>query len=246
MQLIVFIPKPVLSGLSGLDPVISDSIDRLILRVCEHLKVTSVVVTHDMRSMRRVGQRVFFLHQGRIHTTGTPEGLFQSTDPLVHRFVNGISTPETLTNLSGLVENFNRISGQSLATLDSLNQFVETNTQPLNAAVANLEAFSGQLNTVATELHHMVATNRTDIRDAIQSIESATHQISLLSSDLQDGKGIVGSLLKNETLKEDFLETLHNLGSLSSNLSRHGLLWKPRLPKPPSSTAVYTGRNPLR
>ncbi len=79
---------------SGLDPVISDSIDRLILRVCEHLKVTSVVVTHDMRSMRRVGKRVFFLNQGRIHTTGTPEGLFQSTDPLVHRFVNGISTPE--------------------------------------------------------------------------------------------------------------------------------------------------------
>ncbi len=79
---------------SGLDPVISDSIDRLILRVCEHLKVTSVVVTHDMRSMRRVGKRVFFLNQGRIHTTGTPEGLFQSTDPLVHRFVNGISTSE--------------------------------------------------------------------------------------------------------------------------------------------------------
>lgn len=183
----------------------------------------------------------------------TAAGLILRVDDIVKTLNTAIAridqlllNEQTLTNLSGLVENFNRISWQSLATLDSLNQFVETNTQPLSATVANLEAFSGQLNTVATELHHMVATNRTDIRDAIQSIESATHQISLLSSDLQDGKGMVGSLLKNETLKEDFLETLHNLGSLSSNLSRHGLLWKPRLPKPPSSTAVYTGRNPLR
>ena len=153
---------------------------------------------------------------------------------------------QTLTNLSGLVENFNRISGQSLATLDSLNQFVQTNTQPLSATVANLEAFSGQLNTVATELHHMVTSNRTDIHEAIQSVESATRQISLLSSDLQDGKGMIGSLLKNETLKEEFLDTLHNLGTLSSNLSRHGLLWKPRFPKPSPGNAAYTGRNPLR
>ena len=57
---------------------------------------------------------------------------------------------------------------------------------------------------------------------------------------------MIGSLLKNETLKEEFLDTLHNLGTLSSNLSRHGLLWKPRFPKPSPGNAAYTGRNPLR
>jgi len=52
------------------------------------------VVTHDMRSARRVGQRVYLLHEGRIHASGTPEELFNSKDPIVQRFVNGISDPQ--------------------------------------------------------------------------------------------------------------------------------------------------------
>ncbi|MBM3833467.1 MAG: ABC transporter ATP-binding protein [Verrucomicrobia bacterium] len=79
---------------TGLDPIVSDSIDQLILRVCECLKVTSVVVTHDMRSTRRVGQRILMLHDGKIYTTGAPDEIFQSRDPIVHRFVNGISDPK--------------------------------------------------------------------------------------------------------------------------------------------------------
>jgi phospholipid/cholesterol/gamma-HCH transport system ATP-binding protein len=79
---------------TGLDPVVSDSIDQLILRVCQQLKVTSVVVTHDTRSMRRVGQRILMLVNGRIYADGTPEEIFNSSDPIVHRFVNGISDPK--------------------------------------------------------------------------------------------------------------------------------------------------------
>jgi phospholipid/cholesterol/gamma-HCH transport system ATP-binding protein len=79
---------------TGLDPVVSDSIDQLILRVCQQLKVTSVVVTHDTRSMRRVGQRILMLVNGRIYADGTPEEIFNSADPIVHRFVNGISDPK--------------------------------------------------------------------------------------------------------------------------------------------------------
>jgi phospholipid/cholesterol/gamma-HCH transport system ATP-binding protein len=79
---------------TGLDPVVSDSIDQLILRVCQQLKVTSVVVTHDTRSMRRVGQRILMLVNGRIYADGSPEQIFNSPDPIVHRFVNGISDPK--------------------------------------------------------------------------------------------------------------------------------------------------------
>jgi phospholipid/cholesterol/gamma-HCH transport system ATP-binding protein len=93
---IVYRPEIVLydEPTTGLDPIVSDSIDQLILRVCDRLKVTSVVVTHDMRSTRRVGQRILMLHEGRIYTTGTPEEIFNSTDRIVHRFVNGISDPK--------------------------------------------------------------------------------------------------------------------------------------------------------
>ena len=79
---------------TGLDPIVSDSIDQLIVRVRDRLNVTSVVVTHDMRSARRVGQRILMLHQGKIYFEGTPEAVFSSRDPVVYNFVNGISEKE--------------------------------------------------------------------------------------------------------------------------------------------------------
>ena len=92
---IVYEPQIVLydEPTTGLDPVVSDSIDKLIMRVRDRLTVTTVVVTHDMRSARRVGQRIMMLHDKRIYVSGTPDEIFNSTDPVVHRFVNGISTP---------------------------------------------------------------------------------------------------------------------------------------------------------
>lgn len=75
---------------TGLDPVMSDSIDQLIVSIREKLNVTSVVVTHDMRSARRIGQRIFMLYHGRIYFSGTADEIFSSQDPVVHRFVNGI------------------------------------------------------------------------------------------------------------------------------------------------------------
>jgi phospholipid/cholesterol/gamma-HCH transport system ATP-binding protein len=76
---------------TGLDPIMADSIDQLIIRVCDRLHVTSVAVTHDMRSAARIGQRILMLHEGRIHATGTPEEIFKSADPIVRRFVAGVS-----------------------------------------------------------------------------------------------------------------------------------------------------------
>lgn len=93
---IVYEPQIVLydEPTTGLDPVVSDSIDKLILRVRDRLKVTTVVVTHDMRSARTVGQRILMLHDKKIYVDGTPDDIFSSKDPIVYRFVNGISTPK--------------------------------------------------------------------------------------------------------------------------------------------------------
>lgn len=78
---------------TGLDPIVADSIDRLIERVSEQLKITSIAVTHDMRSARRISRRILMLHEGRIYFSGPTEELFHSPDPILYRFVNGISTP---------------------------------------------------------------------------------------------------------------------------------------------------------
>jgi phospholipid/cholesterol/gamma-HCH transport system ATP-binding protein len=76
---------------TGLDPIVSDAIDQLIIRVSERLNVTSIAVTHDTRSMRRIGKRILYMRNGKIYVDGTPEEIFSSTDPVVHRFVNGIA-----------------------------------------------------------------------------------------------------------------------------------------------------------
>jgi len=95
---IIYQPQIVLydEPTTGLDPIVSDSIDQLILRVRDRLDVTTVVVTHDMRSTRRLGQRVLMLHNQRIYATGTPDEIFNSQDPVVRRFTEGVSDPKEL------------------------------------------------------------------------------------------------------------------------------------------------------
>lgn len=95
---IVYQPEIVLydEPTTGLDPIVSDSIDQLIMRVRDQLKVTTVVVTHDMRSARRVGHRILMLHDKRIHASGTPDEIFSSQDPVIRRFIEGVSDPKEL------------------------------------------------------------------------------------------------------------------------------------------------------
>lgn len=93
---IVYQPEIVLydEPTTGLDPIVSDSIDQLIMRVRDRLEVTTVVVTHDMRSARRVGHRILMLHEKRIYASATPEAIFASQDPVIRRFIEGVSDPK--------------------------------------------------------------------------------------------------------------------------------------------------------
>jgi phospholipid/cholesterol/gamma-HCH transport system ATP-binding protein len=74
---------------TGLDPVTSAVIDELMIRMRDKLGVTSVVITHDMRSAYRVGTRIAMLYEGRVRQCGTVEEIRQSTDPVVRQFIEG-------------------------------------------------------------------------------------------------------------------------------------------------------------
>ncbi len=82
---------------TGLDPIMSDVINELILRVRERPRVTSVVVTHDMHTARKVGDRIIMLYPAfrlrpdapQIVFDGTPEELGRSRDPRIRQFVEG-------------------------------------------------------------------------------------------------------------------------------------------------------------
>jgi len=79
---------------SGLDPVVSDSINRLIRRLQERFGVTSIVVTHDMKSAFHIADHIAYLHEGRIYFYGTPQELEVSDDPLIQDFMLGRSERE--------------------------------------------------------------------------------------------------------------------------------------------------------
>lgn len=72
---------------TGLDPIMSDSIDQLIKDLSEKLNVTSIVVTHDMYSVKNVANRVAMMHEGIIYFTGKPEELLNSSDKVIQDFI---------------------------------------------------------------------------------------------------------------------------------------------------------------
>jgi phospholipid/cholesterol/gamma-HCH transport system ATP-binding protein len=77
---------------TGLDPVLADHINDLILRTRDQLRVTSLAVTHDMTSAYKIADRIAMLHEGRIHVVGTPKEIQSTTDPIVWQFVTGSAT----------------------------------------------------------------------------------------------------------------------------------------------------------
>jgi phospholipid/cholesterol/gamma-HCH transport system ATP-binding protein len=76
---------------AGLDPVTSAEIDELIIDLNEKLGITSVVVTHEMDSARRVADRMVLLDRGKFIVSGTPDEMFGSADPLVKQFMHGLT-----------------------------------------------------------------------------------------------------------------------------------------------------------
>jgi phospholipid/cholesterol/gamma-HCH transport system ATP-binding protein len=74
---------------TGLDPVTSAVIDRLMVRMADELGVTGVVITHDMKSAFRISDRIAMLYDGRVRFVGTPDELQNTEDPIVKGFIEG-------------------------------------------------------------------------------------------------------------------------------------------------------------
>ena len=74
---------------TGLDPIRSDIINELVLKLQKELNVTSVVVTHDMKSAYKIGDRIIMLHEGKIIADGNAEYIRNHPHPIVQQFIHG-------------------------------------------------------------------------------------------------------------------------------------------------------------
>lgn len=84
---------------TGLDPIRSDVINELILKLQQELKITSITVTHDMNSAFKIGERIVMLHEGSIIFDGTPQQMQSSDNETVKRFVIGEASDQELAEL---------------------------------------------------------------------------------------------------------------------------------------------------
>jgi ABC-type transporter Mla maintaining outer membrane lipid asymmetry ATPase subunit MlaF len=82
---IVFYDEPS----AGLDPITASMIDQLILDLSRKLEITSVVVTHEMKSAFRIADQMVVLHRGKVVAEGDPETVKQSANPYVRQFIHG-------------------------------------------------------------------------------------------------------------------------------------------------------------
>jgi phospholipid/cholesterol/gamma-HCH transport system ATP-binding protein len=85
---------------TGLDPIAADAINDLIIRLNEQLKVTTVVVTHDIVSTYKVADRIVMLHDGKIIYSGTPAETRNTDNPIVRQFIEGHAEGPIKTQVS--------------------------------------------------------------------------------------------------------------------------------------------------
>ena len=167
-------------------------------------------------------------------------GMMQRVDQVVGNLNEAVTridqlllSQETLTNLTLALLNFRTLSDRALTAMDSVDRLLRTNSPAVGMSVSNLASFSQELNNFSGELHALMETNRLQLTSTISNAETATLQINRILADVEQGKGVAGSLLKNAELEQHVSMLASNLSVASSNLNKFGLwrfLWKPKQP----------------
>ena len=155
---------------------------------------------------------------------------------------------ETLTNLSATVGNMRVASERAISTIDSLDAVVAENGPKLGISASNIVSFSSEMSQLAGTLGEVIQTNSTQLTVAMQNIASASESLKSLADDLKTGKGLVGTLIKNETLANNVQTLAANLSITSSNLNRvgiWGILWAQKPPRTNAPAPRSAGKNRL-
>ncbi len=76
---------------TGLDPIMADAINNLVVDMKKKIRVTAIAITHDMVSAYRIGDRIAMLYEGKILEVGTPDEVKKSDNPVVQQFITGNS-----------------------------------------------------------------------------------------------------------------------------------------------------------
>ncbi len=135
---------------------------------------------------------------------------------------------EVARSASGFILRIDETAKKLDTAVSDLNAFVATNGSQIDLAVSNAVFFSQELTRLAGSARSVISTNSEGISASVKNIESSTEVLKKLMNDLQSGKGLAGTMLKNEQLATNVQEIADNLAIATSNLNRLGLwhfLW---------------------
>lgn len=180
---------------------------------------------------------------GLIHRL---DGTVQTINATVERVDRLLLSENTLTNAQHTLDNLQAVSTQAKLTLTDLDELIRSNRAGIVVTVTNLAQFSERLNQSGAEVQTLLANNRSNITSLIAHTESASSQVDGLFKDLQAGRGLAGSLLKNEPLDGEFKQLVNQLTLLSSNLNKFGLFYKPKPVRTNTAVFLYPGKDPRR
>ncbi|MSU34946.1 MAG: MCE family protein [Pedosphaera sp.] len=188
-------------------------------------------------------------------------------DAAVGRVDKLLLSDETLTNLTATIANFKLLSVRADHAVANIEAVVKTNSPVLGNTLSNFNAFSeglrglgDHLQTIGTDIASTITNvssvvtnangildiNKAEIRTAIISLRESADNLKAVTGEIQAGKGLAGAILKDAELKDHFSDLVLNLTTLTSNLTKYGLLYKPKAVKPASVDPLHKGRSGIR
>jgi phospholipid/cholesterol/gamma-HCH transport system substrate-binding protein len=190
------------------------------------------------------GQSPFNMQEAVRSVAGLLEQAKQTImdiDRAVTNLNRSVLSDQTLTNFSLAISNVEVMTEVASKAVQGAEDLIHSNTPAVNAVVTNLRSFSEKLNGIADTLGGMVTTNRPLVDETIQNLHDTSASAKQLAADLQAGKGLAGSLLKDEEMKVRLATLLSNADAMAtafstfgSNLNQRGIwsmMWKPKTPE---------------
>lgn len=169
------------------------------------------------------GQAPFNLQEAVRSTAGLLQQArmtMQNLDQAIQTINQTILSPATMTNFGNTISNMQAVTASAKRTTEEVESLVKSNSLPLSDTVANLRSVSARLSSMADQLEETVSTNRSDITATVKDLRSTAHNFNQLSTGLLEGKGVAGTLLRDDETKAQVAAMIANINSLSSEMNR--------------------------
>ena len=173
---------------------------------------------------------------GRLDTT------IDRMNSAVGRLDQQLLNDQVLTNLAAALINTRRISEHADQVVTRLDQLVATNEPVIGEAIRQARDVVANLNTTVTNLDATMNGLRPQLLVVVSNSAAASADLKGLLGGIQAGEGVAGGLFKDPAMRAKVDAMLTDLGTLSSNLSRFGILYKPK--GPPLTNSIPPGPRP--